>query len=405
LVRTLWIDYGVTHTGIRLLCRLVSLYKTQFTNPSAFVRSPTPNSTSHADETVLSGLSLRTDEFSQAFQQIYFNSSIQVFNFGLVSGTVFLFSRVLVRLHWLDEVLANGMVICGCCPMAINVVIVLTASANGNEASAVFNTIFSNIVGIFLSPALILGYLGSTSVIHLGQVFYKLSLRVVLPLVVGQVLQKQSPAVARFAKEHKWHFKKTQESCLVFLVYTVFCTTFHTEDDNHHHHQDKEEEGSSSSTTTTAGMANIIWMIFYQFLLLISLMMVAWYSLGVAFPNQPQLRVTGLFGCCFKTIALGIPLINSIYEDDPQLGLYALPLLIWHPMQLVIGTLLAPHLARYVQVELQRLKDDDDDDDDDELTSLVIIRGAGYNTITNHRNTSSSLSTTDQEDSRRPLEE
>jgi solute carrier family 10 (sodium/bile acid cotransporter), member 7 len=321
--------------------------------------------------TVLSGLSLRTDEFSQAFQQIYFNISIQVFNFGLVSGTVFLFSRALVRLNWLDEVLANGMVVCGCCPMAINIVIVLAASANGDEASAVFNTTISNIVGIFLSPALILGYLGSTSGINFGQVCYKLSLRVVLPLVIGQVLQKKSPTVARFATGHKWHFKKTQESCLVFIVYTVFCTTFHTKD---------QEDGSSS----TAGVANIFLMIFYQFLLLTTFMIVAWYSLGMAFPNQPQLRVTGLFGCCLKTVALGIPLIDSIYEGDPQLGLYALPLLIWHPMQLVIGTLLTPHLARYVKVELQRLKDEDEP-----RSSSTSEEDGSDATKMNHRNTSS----------------
>jgi hypothetical protein len=63
----------------------------------------------------------------------------------------------------------------------------------------------------------------------------------------------------------------------------------------------------------------------------------------------------GLFGCTHKTVAMGVPLINAIYESDPAVGLYTLPLLIWHPMQLVIGTFLAPKLANFVKREHERL--------------------------------------------------
>lgn len=52
---------------------------------------------------------------------------------------------------------------------------------------------------------------------------------------------------------------------------------------------------------------------------------------------------------------MGIPLINAIYEGNPAIGLYTLPLLIWHPMQLVIGTMLAPKLAAFVERENERL--------------------------------------------------
>jgi sodium/bile acid cotransporter 7 len=110
-----------------------------------------------------------------------------------VSAVVFGFTRFLIRVDRISENVAAGMAVCSCLPMTINVVIVMTASAGGDEAAAIFNTIVGNIIGIFLSPALILGYLESTSNIALGRVFYKLSLEVVLPLAVGQLLQKFSP--------------------------------------------------------------------------------------------------------------------------------------------------------------------------------------------------------------------
>jgi sodium/bile acid cotransporter 7 len=46
---------------------------------------------------------------------------------------------------------------------------------------------------------------------------------------------------------------------------------------------------------------------------------------------------------------MGVPLINAIYESNPMVGLYTLPLLIWHPMQLVLGSAVAPRVANYVK--------------------------------------------------------
>jgi solute carrier family 10 (sodium/bile acid cotransporter), member 7 len=77
-------------------------------------------------------------------------------------------------------------------------------------------------------------------------------------------------------------------------------------------------------------------------------MWMSWF--GILRCCAPPQRVMGLFGCTHKTIAIGIPLINALYEDSPQSkALYALPLLVWHPIQLVLGTLLTPYLVAYVQ--------------------------------------------------------
>jgi hypothetical protein len=54
-------------------------------------------------------------------------------------------------------------------------------------------------------------------------------------------------------------------------------------------------------------------------------------------------------------VAMGIPLIGAIYENDPNVGIYVLPILIWYPMQLLIGAFLVPWLQRFVQEEKDRL--------------------------------------------------
>lgn len=277
----------------------------------------------------LSGLGLKTEEFAKAFQRLKFNLFVQLFNFGVVSSIVFGFSRAMESAGALSESLADGMVICACMPITINMVLVLTKSSNGDEAAAVFNAAFGNTSGIFLSPALILLYLGMKGTVDLGQVFFKLGLRVLLPIAVGQVIHRYSEAAMEFVKKNKPHFKSLQEYCLIYIVYTVFCKTF-----------DKESQSSAG---------DVFIMIGFQFILLCTVMTLAWFSLKLLFKEQYKLRVMGLFGCTHKSVAMGIPLINAIYEGNDNIGFYTLPLLIWHPMQLVIGTFLAPRLTNFVK--------------------------------------------------------
>ena len=65
--------------------------------------------------------------------------------------------------------------------------------------------------------------------------------------------------------------------------------------------------------------------------------------------------MTGVFGCTFKTVSLGVPLINAMYEDSPDVAMYILPLLMWYPMQLAIGSILAPRLYQFVQQQVEEL--------------------------------------------------
>lgn len=38
-----------------------------------------------------------------------------------------------------------------------------------------------------------------------------------------------------------------------------------------------------------------------------------------------------------KTVALGIPIISAVYGSNKKAGLYALPLIIYHAEQILIG--------------------------------------------------------------------
>jgi solute carrier family 10 (sodium/bile acid cotransporter), member 7 len=282
----------------------------------------------------MAGLSLKYQELSNAANRIRFNLFIQTFNFGVISSVVYSVSRILMWLEWITESLADGMVISACMPITITMVIVLTKSANGDEAAAILNAAVGCLLGVIVSPFLILTYIGVRADIDMIDVFWKLCLRVLAPIAVGQILQQYSRRVVTFVELRKQHFKTCQEWALVFIVYAAFCKTF---------------SPSSSSQQVTVQWSSVLVMAIAQVTCLFFCMWLAWMSLNVCFPDELRLQVMGIYGCTHKSVSVGIPLLNAIYENDPNLGIYTLPLLIWHPAQIMIGSTLAPYLAKKVK--------------------------------------------------------
>ena len=289
-------------------------------------------------------MGLKTEELSKSSRRVGFNFSVQSFNFFLISPVVFGVTRALAEVGAVSQALADGMVICSCLAMSVNMVLVLTAKSGGDEAAAIFNAAFGNLVGVFLSPSLILGYLGVSSDVNLWDVFYKLALRVLLPVIVGQLLQRYAP-IAAFAKGHKFLLKQGQQYLLIFIIYTVFCATFSDED-------------------SILTLGEVFVAISVQFCLMCTFMVISWGTFKFLYPDEPTLRVMALFGSTHKSIATGIPLIKSMYDKDPLIAVYTLPILIWHPMQLVVGSFFSPRLEKWIDREQARLATHDVTPDD-----------------------------------------
>ena len=134
---------------------------------------------------IMSGLSLKTSELKNALGQIGFNIFVQIFNMGLVPTFVWGVSKFCTHYEILSEDLSTGMVVAASLPMTVNMVIVLTKSSGGNEACALLNASLGNLLGVFVTPALILLFLGKDSDIEFGEVVLKLCYRVLIPIIFG----------------------------------------------------------------------------------------------------------------------------------------------------------------------------------------------------------------------------
>lgn len=74
----------------------------------------------------------------------------------------------------------------------------------------------------------------------------------------------------------------------------------------------------------------------------------AW-GLGGALSLGPRQRVTFLLCSTQKTLALGLPLLQVVFAGRADLALLSTPLLIQHPLQLIVGSVLSPRLKAYAE--------------------------------------------------------
>ena len=285
----------------------------------------------------VSGLSMDTASIIHAGTNIKFNTFIQLFNFVFVSAVCHLFSLLMLQYEVIPNSLAKGLVICSCLPQSICSAVVLTKSARGCPATAMINAVFSNLAGIILSPILIFCYLGVSSHVDKSSVIPMLLLKVALPLLAGQLVHYFISREVISVYDHS--LKVIQEGAMVFIIFATFSQLF------------------LKGTGTT--LLDVAVMIAFQLVIMIISMLWVCMLLQILFPlpeSEPKFHATGLFLSVSKTMPMGIPLINALYKDHPNLALFTLPLLLWYPLTIVMGILIAPRVSEYVQREENMLR-------------------------------------------------
>ena len=74
------------------------------------------------------------------------------------------------------------------------------------------------------------------------------------------------------------------------------------------------------------------------------------YAFNVFFKvlKFPKEEVTAASFCAsHKTLAFGLPLVNTIFEGNPNLAAYCAPIMFIHPLQLVLGSIFASRFESY----------------------------------------------------------
>ncbi|KAI8576261.1 hypothetical protein K450DRAFT_257920 [Umbelopsis ramanniana AG] len=294
---------------------------------------------------LISGLSLRTRTLAKTVVRVRLHLMIQIISLIIIPFTVYGIALLFATVNLpINHMLLLGLVIAGCTPTTVSSNVVMTRNAKGNEASALMNAALGNVLGIFVSPALMSVFEKDTRIapstnahgsLDYIDVLKNLGLTILVPLVVGQIIQWLFPRQVAAIKE-KCRLGDINSLALLALVWSVF------------------SDAIASNSFSAVGATDIVAIAVINAGFYISFSLFCMAAARLPLPRSiktpewvKKLRysradtVAIMYCGATKTVAMGVPLVSVLYQDAPAgiVGVLTTPLLLYHVEQLILGNI------------------------------------------------------------------
>lgn len=247
----------------------------------------------------------------------------------LVQSTTFLIFPLVVLLlysFWGDE--ANlfwiGTFYLAALPSTVSSSVVMVSIAGGNLPAAIFNASISSMVGIFITPLWMDLMLPETGVdFDLTDTIIKLSFQVLVPVILGLFVHKY---LVKYVNKHQTALKNFDQAIILLIIFTAFAESF---SENMFH-------GHSASELILLGFLMLVF-----FLLMMGLM----YLLSKALKFSREDMITVIFCGSKKSLVQGAVMGRVMFPDPVVFGVMLLPLMVYHALQLMVGSAIAQKLG------------------------------------------------------------
>lgn len=247
----------------------------------------------------------------------------------LVQSTTFLiFPMVVLLLYavWGDE--ANlfwiGTFYLAALPSTVSSSVVMVSIAGGNLPAAIFNASISSMVGIFITPLWMDLMLPETAVdFDLTDTIIKLSFQVLVPVILGLFVHKY---LVMYVNKHQTALKNFDQAIILLIIFTAFAESF----------SENMFDGHSASELILLGVLMLVF-----FLLMMGLM----YLLSKALKFSREDMITVIFCGSKKSLVQGAVMGRVMFPDPVVFGVMLLPLMVYHALQLMVGSAIAQKLG------------------------------------------------------------
>uniref|UniRef100_G1KCF5 Sodium/bile acid cotransporter n=1 Tax=Anolis carolinensis TaxID=28377 RepID=G1KCF5_ANOCA len=267
-----------------------------------------------------SGLSLKTEELTSALMHVKLHLFVQIFTLAFFPTAIWLFLQLL-SITPINEWLLKGLQTVGCMPPPVSSAVILTKAVGGNEVRFSDN-LFSCVL---LSKQW--GCLGSSSSVPFSSIFSQLFMTVVVPLIIGQIVRRY---IKEWLERKKPPFGAISSCVLLMIIYTTFCDTF-------------------SNPNIDLDKFSLIIIVFIIFSIQLGFMLLTFFfSTRKNSGFTPADTVAIIFCSTHKSLTLGIPMLKIVFEGYEHLSLISVPLLIYHPAQILLGSVLVPTIKSWM---------------------------------------------------------
>ena len=211
----------------------------------------------------------------------------------------------------------EGLIFACCVPMTISTAMIYAHRAGGDTALSMVNSVLSNFLGIFITPALVFIFLNqSGQAVNFSTVFIKLCLLVVLPFIFGQALRWCY--ASWLDRQQRW-LGVISNIIVLFPVYLAFCEVF-------------LGRGGSSNTVDFFVYALVSVVILWVIISCVT------KKLGDFLWQERSKKVTFYFCGTHKSLAAGVSMGGLMFEGSAQISTVLLPVILLHPVQLLAGS-------------------------------------------------------------------
>jgi sodium/bile acid cotransporter 7 len=232
-----------------------------------------------------------------------------------------------------DELYLGMLYLCAL-PATVQSAIAFTSLARGNIPAAICSAAASSLIGIFLTPLLVLllmgveGEAGST-LDSIG----KIVMQLLVPFVAGQIARRW---IGAWVARNKGWLKTVDQGSILLVIYVAF------------------------SGAVVEGLWQLVPLTHLLGLLLaccLLLAIVLWLThfLAKRLGFNLEDRITIIFAGSKKSLATGVPMAQVLFASS-AVGMIILPLMIFHQIQLMVCAVLAQRYARRAEEPVSKEK-------------------------------------------------
>lgn len=268
------------------------------------------------------GLKLSPSQFKMGFLNYRVHILIQLSTFVAFPLLAFLFlpffeegtgSQIWLALFFLAAL-----------PSTVSSSIVMVSLAKGNLPTAIFNASLSGLIGIAVTPLWMSFFMNSASELQFGEVLGKLFLQIILPLIIGLLLQRY---LGELARKYSRQLSLFDKSIIILIVYSSFCTSFTS---------DLFETVSLKEFMKLVGLIAVLFVVIYTSL--------GGISKAIGFNTEDT--ITAKFCGTKKSLVHGSVMVKIIFGNSANTGLLLLPIMIYHILQLLVIAVIAESYRR-----------------------------------------------------------
>ncbi len=224
-----------------------------------------------------------------------------------------------------NEPLWLGFFYLAALPSTVSSSVVMVSIAGGNVPAAIFNASLSSIIGIFMTPVWMSLYdVNADAGIELSSAIGKLCLQVLLPVIVGMLFHSR---LGPWVLKYKSWLRFTDQFIILLIVYTAFAESF----------LGRMFDGFSAQQIVLLSVAMLGF-----FLVMAAIMFSVSSTLGFSIAD----RITIVFCGSKKSLVQGAVMGRVLFPDPVVFGVILLPLMLYHALQLMAGSITANVIVR-----------------------------------------------------------